>query len=240
MLHEINEISVMIWLTLLGRPNYLIYSALIGEFGSPEGIYNAHLSSVRPESLRQYEKALNAFGDPKIASAAADIYFKAVNRGMKLATINDADFPYRLRNLPSACPLVLYYYGELPGGDEEGDERTAAIVGSRHCSVSGEANASAFSYALARAGVYIVSGMARGCDGAAHAGALKAHGKTAAVLASGADVIYPPEHRNLYNRIIGSGGCVLSESPPGTAPAKQLFPARNRIIERRGDRHRSG
>ena len=230
MLREINGTSVMIWLSLLGKPNYLIYSLLLKEYGSAEGIYNAFLAGRKPESIRAYENVLTAFADPGLAAQAADISNKAAERGMKTVTLNDGNYPYKLRNLPSACPLVLYYYGEINEEDFSEGGISVAVVGSRHCSVSGEANAESFSYELSKRGVNIVSGLARGCDGAAHTGALKAGGRTTAVLASGADVIYPPEHRNMYNRIIRSGGCVMSESPPGTAPCKQLFPARNRII----------
>ena len=230
MLREINGTSVMVWLSLLGRPNYLIYSLLLKEFGSAEGIYNAFLAGRKPESLRAYENVLTAFADQGLAAQAAEICNKAEECGMKIVTLNDVNYPYKLRNLPSACPLVLYYYGEINEEDFSEDGVSVAVVGSRHCSVSGEANAESFSYELSKRGVNIVSGLARGCDGAAHTGALKAGGRTTAVLASGADVIYPPEHRNMYNRIIRSGGCVMSESPPGTIPCKQLFPARNRII----------
>lgn len=230
MLHDINERSVMIWISLLGRPNYLIYRSLLEEFGSLEGIYNAHLRAQKPGSIRQYEKSYLLFSDGKLASAAGDIYMNVQKCGMKLMTIDDEGYPFKLKNLPSACPLVLYYYGELTKAEGSGDDLSLAVVGSRHCSASGESNAFSFSYTLAGLGVTIISGMARGCDGAAHNGALKAGGRTIAVLACGADVVYPPEHRTLYNEIIRKGGAIISESPPGTAPVKQLFPARNRII----------
>jgi len=82
---------------------------------------------------------------------------------------------------------------------------------------------------LCRAGACVVSGLARGIDGEAHRGALDGGGPTAAVLAGGIDLIYPPEHSSLASRIAGNG-CLLSEHPPGTKPAKYSFPERNRII----------
>ncbi|MBP5167016.1 MAG: DNA-processing protein DprA, partial [Oscillospiraceae bacterium] len=168
MLREINSTSVMIWLSLLGKPNYLIYSLLMKEYGCAEGIYNAFLTGRKPESLRAYEKALTAFSDKSLAVQAADICNKAAERGMKTVTLNDSNYPYKLRNLPSACPLVLYYYGEISEEDFSEDGISVAVVGSRHCSVSGEANSESFSYELSKRGVNIVSGLARGCDGAAH------------------------------------------------------------------------
>ena len=230
MLRDINERSVMIWISLLGGPNYLVYRSLLEEFGSLAGIYNAHLSSTRPESIRQFGKAYERFTDRETAAAAGNIYSNVVKSGMNIVTLEDDSFPYRLKNLPSACPLVLYFYGGFTEEDKSGEGRALAVVGSRHCSAAGESNAYSFSYSLAKLGVSIVSGMARGCDGAAHRGALKAGGRTIAVLACGADVVYPPEHKALYNEIIRKGGAIISESPPGTAPVKQLFPARNRII----------
>ncbi len=230
MLREINERSVMIWLSLLGRPNSLIYDLLLEEFGSAEGIYNARLSSIRPESLRRHESALKAFNDDQLLKQAADIYHSAESSGMRIISLRDNDYPYRLKNLPCARPIVLYYYGSFDENDVNGGGTVLAVVGSRHCSLSGGANSFSYANMLSRYGVTIVSGMARGCDGAAHRGALKAGGRTVAVLAGGADVVYPPEHRQLYNEIIKTGGAVISESPPGTAPVKQLFPARNRII----------
>lgn len=219
--------AALIWLTLLGGPCYLVYKKLLSEFGSLEAVFDAAVSGKKPESIRQYASAYAGFGDPKLLEEALAIKNTALEEGMKITVFEDPAYPERLSNLPSACPLVLYHYGDL---GSESEEKSVAIVGSRHCSVSGELNSRQYAFDLAKSGVTVVSGMARGCDGAAHRGALNAGGRTVAVLAGGADFIYPPEHKRLYNEIISKGGCVLSESPPGTVPLKQLFPARNRII----------
>lgn len=227
--HDVNEKVVMIWLSLLGSPNYRIYRALLSEFGSGAGIYDAFARGVKPYSLREFPKAAGRFADRELAETAFGFYRKAQESGMNILTYSDPDYPELLKHLPAACPLVLYYYGDkaaLPGEEDI----AVAIVGSRHCSNSGEANARQYAFELAKQGVIVVSGLALGCDGAAHRGALNASGRTVAVLASGADVVYPKEHKKLYNDIIAKGGCVLSESPPGCIPARQLFPARNRII----------
>ena len=233
MIKDIDKETVMIWLSQLGKPNYLLFTALLEEFESTEGIYDAFYRGVKPSVFRGNEKLERKFADPENMKAAADIKERMKNSGMRMLDITSAAYPEKVRNLPSAQPIVLYYYGSLPW-ESDPSALYLSLVGSRNCSASGFNNAGRFAYCLAEHGCVIVSGLARGCDGAAHKGAISAKGKTVAVLASGADVVYPPEHRSLYNQIIDNG-CVISESPPGTSPQKQLFPARNRIIAGLGD-----
>jgi len=109
-------------------------------------------------------------------------------------------------------------------------EKPFAVVGTRSPSRDGKRAAEEFSERLALSGATVVSGMARGVDTAAHTACLKAGGRTVAVLGCGADQIYPPENKRLYEEIIASGGAVVSEYLPGTQPLAQYFPARNRII----------
>ena len=122
-------------------------------------------------------------------------------------------------------PSVLF----LRGGILPQDELAVAIVGTRHATPYGLRQAEQLAGGLARAGFTIVSGLARGIDAAAHRGALKAGGRTLAVLGSGVLNIYPPEHQALAEEIVGSG-CVVSESPPLFKPLSGSFPQRNRII----------
>ncbi len=122
-------------------------------------------------------------------------------------------------------PSVLFLRGEiLPR-----DGMAIAIVGTRHATRYGLAQAQQLAGSLARAGFTIVSGLARGIDAAAHRGALAAGGRTLAVLGSGVLNIYPPEHKDLADEVADSG-CVISESPPHFAPLSGSFPQRNRII----------
>ncbi|HEX5498308.1 MAG TPA: DNA-processing protein DprA, partial [Thermomicrobiales bacterium] len=138
--------------------------------------------------------------------------------------LDNPRYPRLLREI-SAPPPVLYVRGELTAADDV----AVAIVGTRRASASGREIAGRLGEDLAAAGVTIVSGLARGIDGAAHQAALRAEGRTIAVLGSGPDVIYPPEHRLLAERI-ADRGAVLSDYPPGRKPDAMNFPARNRII----------
>ncbi len=145
-------------------------------------------------------------------------------KGIKIVDIFSDKYPERLRQIDTAPP-ILYVRGEL----EEGDSIAVSIVGPRMPSVYGRQVAEEFSKRLAKMGFTIVSGMARGIDTIAHREALKAGGRTIAVLGSGVDVPYPAENRALMKRI-AEQGAVISEFPPGTKPEKGNFPRRNRII----------
>lgn len=125
----------------------------------------------------------------------------------------------------SGRPSILYVRGQLT----DNDEAAVAIVGTRRATAYGRQTAERVAAELAAAGVTVVSGLARGVDAVAHRAALDAGGRTVAVLGSGPDVIYPPEHRGLAEGII-ERGAVVSELAPGSKPDAQNFPARNRII----------
>jgi len=144
--------------------------------------------------------------------------------GIRALGITEPGYPPALAAIPDPPP-VLWVLGSM----DAADARLVAIVGSRAASSYGLAVAERLGEGLARAGVTVVSGMARGCDAAAHAGALAASGRTLAVLGSGADVVYPAEHRLLYQRI-AAAGAVVTEWAPGTPPRAGHFPLRNRII----------
>lgn len=144
--------------------------------------------------------------------------------GVRIITLCDPDYPHMLREIPSPPP-ILFFRGDLAAAGL----KTVAIVGSRKASLAGLKIATSLAKDLARLGFTIVSGLARGIDRAAHTGALEAGGATIAVLGSGIDVIYPPEHDKLA-RSISNSGAVMTELPPGTPPLRQNFPRRNRII----------
>ena len=139
-------------------------------------------------------------------------------------TIDDAEYPKNLKNIYNP-PKQLYVSGSLLAEDAT----AVALVGSRRASIYGLEMSEKLAYELALRGVTIVSGMARGIDSAAHRGALKARGRTIAVLGSGHDNIYPPENEGLYEEI-SKAGAVLSEFENNVPPLPRNFPQRNRII----------
>jgi DNA processing protein len=139
-------------------------------------------------------------------------------------TLADPDYPRLLKQIHDPPP-VLYVKGEF----KQEDSRAVAVVGSRNATPFGRSMAQELAAGLAKAGVCVVSGMARGIDTAAHQGALKGKGRTIAVLGNGLDIVYPPENRALFRKI-EEAGAVISEYPPETKPNPGHFPARNRII----------
>jgi DNA processing protein len=148
---------------------------------------------------------------------------RAGEAGVAVVTLEDAEYPALLRTIPDP-PLALYVRGRLA------DERPGiAVVGSRHASAYGLQCADRLGYDLALRGLAVVSGLARGIDGAAHEGALKAGGRALAVRGNGLAQIYPLEHEELAARV-AEQGALVSEYPLETPPHARNFPRRNRII----------
>jgi DNA processing protein len=144
--------------------------------------------------------------------------------GARLLVHGQADYPAALTNIPGA-PRLLFVRGTvLPA-----DARAVALVGSRRCTAYGKRVAERLATGLVQAGVTVVSGLARGIDGLAHRAALRAGGRTLAVLAGGLSRIYPPEHKGLAEEVVAAGA-LLTESCMGQEPLAGLFPPRNRII----------
>jgi DNA processing protein len=150
---------------------------------------------------------------------------RAFAAGVRIVGRDEPDYPQWLRCIADP-PLVLYVRGTLL--PEEG-ARTLAVVGSRRCTPSGLAWARAVARDLARAGLTVVSGLARGIDTSAHEGALQGGGRTVAVLGSGLDRVYPPENVRL-SHCLTERGALVSELPLGMGPRPEQFPRRNRLI----------
>jgi DNA processing protein len=144
--------------------------------------------------------------------------------GIEIVPFDDPSYPERLRAIADPPPC-LYVKGALRADDE----KALAIVGSRSASDYGRRVARDLARGLVSLGFTVVSGMARGIDGMAHESAMQAGGRTIAVLGSGVERAYPPEHEGLYRRI-SENGAVISELPIGTRPMAFNFPARNRLI----------
>ena len=188
---------------------------LLDHFGSPEDVYyadEAEYALVEGLSKKQLELLAD-----KSTDGADKILGDCQRLGLRILTMQDADYPARLRGIFEP-PCLLYVKGTLPAFDEE---VAVAMVGTRACTPYGTQSAEKIAYGLAKQGALVVSGAARGIDSAAHRGALRAGGVTVAVLGNGLDVVYPEENAGLY-RDIAATGALLSEYPPGTAG---IFPS---------------
>ena len=150
-------------------------------------------------------------------------YMKMQEKGIRLVTLADSDYPGRLREIPDA-PYGLFVRGQIPG-----EEQSVAVVGARDCSQYGAFVARKLGEILGRYGIIVVSGMARGVDGISQQAALDAGGISWGVLGSGVDVCYPRQNRALYDRLPVQG-CLISSYPLGTPALSRNFPPRNRIV----------
>ena len=200
-----------------------LWGRLVERFGSPAAALRAAPSALR-EVEGVGEKVARAVSH---AGEEVDVDCELAlcrENGVSLLAVGAPDYPEVLAEIHDPPP-VLYVRGEIRAPDA----LAVAIVGTRHASSYGLRQAERLASGLARAGVTVVSGLARGIDAAAHRGALAAGGRTLAVLGSGVLNIYPPEHEQLAAEVAASGA-VLSEAPCQAAPTAGMFPQRNRII----------
>ena len=203
----------------IGRARFTV---LENHFGSLDKAWRASLSDLQAAGLDSRTAQLAVTRRPNIDPNAE--LKRLEDGGIRAITWHDDEYPPRLKEIYD-LPPVLYVQGQLLPEDE----RSVAVVGTRKPSAYGREAAYRLSYDLARAGVVIVSGLARGIDAIVHRAALEVGQRTIAVLGSGADVIYPREHANLANEIIQKGA-VITEYPLGVRPEPQNFPRRNRIM----------
>jgi DNA processing protein len=191
-------------------------------FGDLEKAWNAGLAEFKAAGLddRSARDLIALRGE---TSPEAELE-KVHRAGIKLVTWHDDDYPVRLKEIADPPP-VLYYKGTLLPSDE----RSVAVVGTRGPTSYGREATAGLTGDLARNGIAIISGLARGVDGVAHRAALENGGRTIAVLANGLDIIYPREHTNLAQQIT-EHGAIVSEHPPGVRPDSRSFPRRNRLI----------
>jgi DNA processing protein len=210
-------------LSLVPGVGPLLRRALLEHFGAAASVLSAsrdelqHVDGIGPKIAARIVAAKDE------VDAEAELRV-AESHGVDVLTEADAEYPRPLRQIHDP-PGVLFRRGKaLPQ-----DELAVAIVGTRHATRYGIAQAERLAGSLARTGFTVVSGLARGIDAAAHRGALAAGGRTIAVLGNGVLVNYPPEHKDLQNEI-AENGYVLSELPPLMKPLSGTFPQRNRII----------
>lgn len=197
---------------------------LVEYFGSPELAWSADESDLRAANGLSGKIVDNLVNKRRLIKPEME-FEKLKNSGIGLLfKDDDPEYPELLKEIYDP-PGVLYY----KGSPAVLQSSSFAIVGARKATYYGLSAAESIAGDLSRAGVCVVSGMARGIDAAAHRGALTGAGATAAVLGCGVDVVYPKENKRLMDEIIEKG-IVLSEFPPGTSPAAGNFPQRNRII----------
>ena len=197
---------------------------LLDQFGTPEAILVAGKADLMRVDGVGEEVSRSITGWQKQVDLDAELK-RIAAAGVTVVTRDDAEYPKNLREVYDP-PLVLYVKGALTGKDAV----SIAIVGSRRTTLYGQEMARKLAYQLARVGVTVVSGLARGIDTCAHKGALQAKGRTVAVLGCGIDVVYPAENKKLAEEIVETGGAVVSEFPFGVQPDRQTFPMRNRIV----------
>jgi len=219
----------MLRLTLTPGLGPILIGRLIERFGSAAAACEATFIGLRQVSgIGEGKSRTIAEGLKESGALAAAEMELAATLQVNVVAKGGPGYPTLLGSLPDAPP-VLYVKGNLAGGGEQGDSFAVGIVGSRECTQYGLEQAQRFGSSLARAGLVIVSGGARGIDSAAHRGAVSAGGRTVAVLGCGLAECYPPENADLFNQI-ARNGAVVSELPLRTAPQAENFPARNRII----------
>jgi DNA processing protein len=198
-------------------------AALLERFGSAAAARRATAAQLR--SVPQIgEKLAESFASALQSVDVAAERALLARHGVKPVPLGDPAYPPPLAAVVAPPPLI-YFRGEWTPADRG----AVAIVGSRSCTSYGKKMAEAIARGLVRAGLTVISGLARGIDGAAHKAALDAGGRTIAVLAGGLSEIYPPEHAELAEGI-AARGALISETPMTVAPQPGMFPARNRII----------
>ena len=218
-----SALKYWLWLTELRGLKNQTRLALLRHFGTPEQVFFADNGELLlTEGITRADLAVLENHSLEVADR---ILADCQRLGIRILTIQDAEYPSRLKNIYDP-PCLLYIKGRLPAFDET---VAVAVVGTRDCTPYGIQCAEKLSYGLTNGGAVVVSGLAKGIDAAASRGALRAGGMTAAVLGNGLDVYYPAESRYLYEDV-AAAGVLISEFPPGTEPAKHHFPARNRII----------
>jgi DNA processing protein len=198
------------------------FQSLLDAFGDAETAWNASPTALTAAGLgpKLVERLVEARRQVDLAKFWEDIEKQAI----RVLTWDEADYPTQLKEIDQPPP-VLYIRGDVIGEDAW----AVAVVGTRAVTAYGRQVTEELATTLAAAGVTVVSGLARGTDAVAHTAAIRAGGRTLAVLGSGVDRIYPPEHRGLAEKIMAQGGLV-SDYPPGTPPDSTNFPPRNRII----------
>lgn len=213
------------WIWLAHRPGLSDRgkASLLQHFSDPEEIYFADPKSY--EGIENVSPTGKEGLLDKSLTQAQEILDACREKNIQIVTFQDAAYPRRLKHIADP-PVVLYYKGRIPDLESH---PAIAVVGTRKASAYGLTTAKRMGYQIADCGGIVVSGMAYGIDGMAMSGALTAGQPVIGVLGCGADIVYPISNQSLF-RDVEKYGCIFSEFPPGTMPARWTFPKRNRII----------
>ncbi|MEW6665482.1 MAG: DNA-processing protein DprA [Thermodesulfobacteriota bacterium] len=213
------------WLTLRFIPGLgnVACKNLIGRFGSPGAVFRASPKELlEVEGIR--EDTAERIAGRQCSADPAGIMEAVTAEGARIVPYTDPNYPPALREIHDP-PVLLY----LKGRDIPSRVIFVGVVGSRNPTPYGLRTAERIGQGLARRGLGVASGLARGIDSAAHWGCLEGRGFALAVLGTGIDILYPESNQKLYLRVL-ERGAVVTEFPPGTPPEPWNFPARNRII----------
>lgn len=221
---ELENKKYWIWLSLIKKLGSRTKLRLLEIYKDPEIIFNLKKETlIKTEGIEE-ETINNIISSKKERLINYHIEYMSKNN-INIINIGDKEYPKNLKKIYDA-PVSLY----IKGNFSILNKKNIGIVGCRECSEYGKIASKYFSYNLAKQNINIVSGLAKGIDSYSHIGCIGAKGNTIAVVGNGLDIVYPKENIELANKIIGTGGCIISEYPCGTKPDKMNFPARNRII----------
>jgi DNA processing protein len=217
--------QILYWLALkqVSGVGAVLYKRLIEVFKTPEAVFSADEEALWAVEGISESVAKNILTFHDFDAAKKEIE-KIAKEEVTLLTLNHPDYPSRLLTIYDPPP-ILYRKQKTTNSDPY----PIAMVGTRNMTSYGKMVTERIAGELARVGITIVSGFARGIDATAHRAAIAAGGRTVAVLGCGIDVIYPKEHRKLYDEILDNG-VIFSEFPMGAHPEPRYFPQRNRII----------
>lgn len=218
-----NNKKILVWLSSL-EIGINRLKQLLNKFNTLEEIWRAEktdLKDIDGIGSKLIENLVNNKNKEQIEKYIE----KMQKEHISIITIEDELYPNKLRNIYDK-PLVLY----VKGNCKILNEFSLAVIGCRKCSSYGKDISKNIGYSLAKHHINVISGMAKGIDTYSHIGCMEGQGKTIAVLGNGVDYIYPKENVQVYNKIIQTGGAIVSEYVIGTEPSKIHFPARNRII----------
>ena len=222
---ELVSLKLLLSINSIGPHKVL---TLVSKFRAPGNVLSSSYSSLTQTEGISNNLANRILSSGKYYEEARENFEKELTTLEKVSgriiSYWDDEYPKMLKNIYSP-PIILYVIGEF----KESDKCAISIVGTRNPTNYGKTCAEKFSRELAANNITIISGLARGIDSIAHRGALRAGGRTIAVIGSGLDVIYPPENKDLFDSI-AENGMIISEFEPGTKPDAQNFPRRNRII----------